>query len=267
MKLFNTLITLAVCLSAGLAASGQTFKQLTLKNGQTITEVVVLGYGSTSIMAKWAGGRGQLPYNELPDDLRATLEARKPAPEPKPAPIRLGEPSINDDPPAPILKGPIYSTPDPKPATAKRVAGQVFVTTKAGNNYKLGAVRVAVYPAKTVSEYTDWAFQEGRARVKHFDKLSDDHSRQKNYNLALRYAQMASKEARSLHEYLPIAQAETMTDADGRFSLEHRVAEPYYIVAVAQRQVGDEVEHYEWFVRSDLFPKSGDLLLHNGNMQ
>lgn len=59
----------------------------------------------------------------------------------------------------------------------------------------------------------------------------------------------------------------TETDADGNFELHHTIREPFIIVPRAKREVGHEVEHYQWAVPSAKIGADGKLLLSNSNMQ
>jgi hypothetical protein len=59
----------------------------------------------------------------------------------------------------------------------------------------------------------------------------------------------------------------TVTDAEGRFRLKHRVAPPYVVVAHASRRVDGEIENYRWAVVSDLIDAPESLVLFNDNME
>ncbi|MEO6873490.1 MAG: hypothetical protein ABI222_01575, partial [Opitutaceae bacterium] len=54
-------------------ARGQLIPEVKLKNGTVLHDVTVVAVGSTTVTAKWAGGRGSLALAQLPPDMRAAL--------------------------------------------------------------------------------------------------------------------------------------------------------------------------------------------------
>jgi hypothetical protein len=78
---------------AGQYAPGQLIPELRLRDGTVLHAVTVTAVGSSTVLAKWEGGRGSLPLAQLPDDLRADL--MQPAGKPVPAPAQA-------DPAAPV---------------------------------------------------------------------------------------------------------------------------------------------------------------------
>jgi hypothetical protein len=82
-------------------AASQTYPEIRLKDGRVIKEVEVLGYSAASFMAKWQGGRGTVAYINLPDDLRETFEAKKPAQKP----AEPARPEAPKEKPTPISEG------------------------------------------------------------------------------------------------------------------------------------------------------------------
>ncbi len=53
---------------------------LELTNGRILRNVVIVAYGSTTVMARWDGGRGTIPYAILPTDIRSVAEHSRPVP-------------------------------------------------------------------------------------------------------------------------------------------------------------------------------------------
>ena len=67
--------------------------------------------------------------------------------------------------------------------------------------------------------------------------------------------------------YLPDPPYFGVTDADGRFKLEHQISGSFIVVAIAERTLVDDTEHYVWTVPSSDISSTGELLLHNANMR
>ncbi|HWA27841.1 MAG TPA: hypothetical protein VG734_19455 [Lacunisphaera sp.] len=239
--------------------------EIRLRDGKTIRHVTVMSFGNSSFTAKWQGGRGIVAYSNLPDDVREQFESKRPPP-PEQAEVVQTEVQREADPPAPNLQAPEIAVPPERTTFSRKIVGQVFITTKGGTNYKLGAVRVAVYPATTIDKFKEWSQGPGAARATHFSALGDKYSKAQNHDMALYYFDQALAEMHGLSAYLPTPPAYAMTDADGRFTIEHNVPEPFVVVAYAQRRVGDDTERYVWRVSNSQISPSGELLLHNGNM-
>lgn len=53
--------------------------ELKLADGRTLKQVEFVSYSTTAVMARWEGGRGQLKYELLPNDVRLAALKRKPA--------------------------------------------------------------------------------------------------------------------------------------------------------------------------------------------
>lgn len=88
------LALLAGLLSAALLAQdksspinlGDPLSTVVLKDGRTLHAVKIVGFGSTTVMARWEGGRGTIAYDMLPDEVRKAAELSRPAPQEPPAP-------------------------------------------------------------------------------------------------------------------------------------------------------------------------------------
>jgi len=78
---------------------GQLIPEIKLKNGTVLHDVTVTAVGSTTVMARWDGGRGSIPLQQLPaeisTDLVAAAGAAKPA-FPAPAGQPGGPPALFD---------------------------------------------------------------------------------------------------------------------------------------------------------------------------
>jgi len=115
--------------------------------------------------------------------------------------------------------------------TAKKgtVAGQVFVSSRGGENFKLGAVEVGLFARDAVDAlvaglktYADIKIQEQKWRRVFF------------YSGSFYFSYLQS----------PIRTAET--DADGKFVMEVPKSGRFVIAAQAKRSVGNETEEYYW---------------------
>ena len=63
------------CLFAVLQA---TATDVTLQNGKLLKNFEILNYGANVVTAKWEGGKGTVPYTQLPDGIRQkALENQK----------------------------------------------------------------------------------------------------------------------------------------------------------------------------------------------
>lgn len=79
-------ILLGLILScAGALGAPVTFADLTLKDGTVLHNVTIVGFGSTTVMAKWDGGRGTIRIDNLPEGIAPAAGAPKPAPTRPPA--------------------------------------------------------------------------------------------------------------------------------------------------------------------------------------
>jgi hypothetical protein len=86
---------LVVIARAAPYARGQLIPELQLRDGTVLHAVTVTAVGSSSVLAKWDGGRGSLPLALLPDDVRVdltrTVGKTPPAQEGPGAPVSLPE--------------------------------------------------------------------------------------------------------------------------------------------------------------------------------
>ena len=75
---------------------GQAIPEVKLKNGTVLHDLTVVAVGSTSIVAKWAGGMGSLPLTQLPEQMRTDLLAAVPVKPPPPAAAPEAPPAAID---------------------------------------------------------------------------------------------------------------------------------------------------------------------------
>lgn len=65
---------------AGEYAKGKLIPEVRLMNGTVLHDVTVVAVGTTTLVAKWDGGRGSLLLSQLPPEMRAELAPPPPAP-------------------------------------------------------------------------------------------------------------------------------------------------------------------------------------------
>ncbi len=59
----------------------KSFAELHLTDGRVLTNVQLVGFSRSAVMAKWDGGRGTLAYTLFPESLQDGLAKAKPAPD------------------------------------------------------------------------------------------------------------------------------------------------------------------------------------------
>ncbi len=67
---------------AGQYAKGKLIPEVQLKNGTVLHDVTVVAVGSTSVVAKWDGGKGAIPFSQLPPEMRSELAPPAPVAAP-----------------------------------------------------------------------------------------------------------------------------------------------------------------------------------------
>lgn len=272
--------------SVGFAANfsiGKIIPELRLKDGSVLHSLTVVSVSSTGVMAKWEGGRGTIKFAQLPEDARGDFEKLVPSPNRNESAVwaeqqatRNAQWAKEDAEREALLKQPEPTRPPPPQGVTgnigrsdgppKVIRGQIFITTKGGVNYKLGAVTVYVYGN---NEFVD-LYAKVRAEIKptldYYTTMAKRASAKFQAPVARLYLNEGLAVIDSELTLLPQG-PRTETDADGNFELRHTVREPFIIVARAKRQVGDDVEHYAWTIPSSKIEANGRLLLSNSNMQ
>jgi hypothetical protein len=225
--------------------------ELHLKDGRVLQNVKIVSYGTSTVMAKWDGGRGTIPYKQLPDDFQEAMKAYMPPPPIVEAPIVVEAP----------IPGRIASEPPPSPGPAKTVTGQVFIATKGGENFKLALVGISVYPVEVWTIYEKQVEGIAAAKQKKLETKQKAFEANGNYHGSIQTLNEELALSFDKWDLLPPPTASTKTDADGKFSLVHTVPSPV-IFARARRSVGKETEYYVWVVKEVTPP----VLLSNDNL-
>jgi hypothetical protein len=122
------------------------------------------------------------------------------------------------------------ATQDYRSATKGTLSGQVFVSTKGGENFKLGAVQVGLFDRNGIDAFIKATKTYADIKIQGLNRASRDFY----YTGAFYFALLQN----------PIQTAET--DADGRFVIEGPQQGAFVIGAQAQRSIGDSTEHYYW---------------------
>lgn len=154
-----------------------------------------------------------------------------------------------------------------KPGRNRVISGQVFVTTRGGMNFKLGGLLVGIYPAAPFAEFFEWRLRDGSKPEKHLMDRADFYSKRGNHDMAVDLINATMLYQFEIWEALPAPVAAGVTDADGRFRIEHDVDGDFIVFARGKREVADDIEYYVWRVPSMDIPISGELMLHNANLK
>ncbi len=78
------------CVLGAIDPWNEALPEVKLKNGTVLHNFQVVGVGSTTVVARWAGGQGSVALTQLPPELQAALAAAaapKSVAEPEPAPM------------------------------------------------------------------------------------------------------------------------------------------------------------------------------------
>ena len=244
-------------------------REIRLADGAVLKNVVVVSYGAKNLMAKWDGGRGTIALADLPAPLREKL-APPPAAKPVPpsavvapyVPVLPGGLAIFMRAAPPITPAPTLNLTYKNAANKQTLSGQVVVSPRGGGNLKLAGVSVRLFPAAAFAQYEKWAVGEGSAYAKFLEDqaLGAGNSGGKLVSEALyRYAIEAHY---AIWRFLPETKLGAVTDAEGRFWIEHDLGEPFVVFAQCRRATSsDEYEFYIWTIKSAELPKSGMILL------
>jgi hypothetical protein len=116
-------------------------------------------------------------------------------------------------------------------ATKGTLSGQVFVSTKGGENFKLGAVEVALFARDAIDVLLAGLKTNADIKIQALRRSVDASS----YISGAFYFGLLG---------FPIQRVET--DADGKFVIQVPQSGRFVIAAQAKRSVGDDTEHYYW---------------------
>jgi hypothetical protein len=115
-------------------------------------------------------------------------------------------------------------------ATKGTVSGQVFVSTKGGENFKLGAVEVGLFARDAIDVLIAGIKKYADIQIQQVDAAKAE----RYYSGAFYFGYLG----------FPIHTAET--DAEGKFVMEVPKSGRFVIAAQAERSVGKYTEHYYW---------------------
>ncbi len=118
------------------------------------------------------------------------------------------------------------------------LTGEIFIATRGGQNFKLGAVKVSAIPLVKTEDYI-----AGR-KVADADK---------------------NKTSAWYFRDLPPSVAQTTTDSEGKFVLSVPTGE-YAIAATASRDIVGETETYHWLVKVNVNKEKQTVTLSNVNL-
>jgi hypothetical protein len=133
----------------------------------------------------------------------------------------------------------------------KELAGDVFIVTKGGENYKLGLVPVDLIDEKVAAPYVEAQKKTARQQLPKLIAATNDGFGCLNFSN--RHTEEQCDQMFKLGSWafytdgLPRLQS-TKTDADGRFNFTVPRKGKYALVARASRSVGGDTENYYWFV-------------------
>lgn len=237
------LLVAGVCYAAPFV--DEPVAELRLKSGKVYRQAIAKSFSATSILVRHADGATSVKYDELPDELAAAADAKKPEAKPLIDPRKQ---------PAVVLHN--------GPTTT--VSGQIFIATKGSENVKLGNVRVSILSRDD--------YQKQRAWQKSQLNPTADAAKQKALRAVGNDTVYAHAQADLYQDIIfgnwqriHVSEFTTVTDAEGRFSISHRIEGPYVVFASAKRHVGTEREFYFWAIESEKISEPANLLLQNEN--
>jgi hypothetical protein len=181
-------------------------------------------------------------------------------------------------------QGQTQATPPPVPSAPviekATINGQIFITTKAGENIKLGGVHVHLFTleeatatAKQVKD--DAAASDGNAvakidaQTKVVEAEADFPKRQQESAnlLGQILARFSATGAAAYISKLPNPEDDSETDADGRFTMQIPKGGSWVIEAAGWRDLPKGRENYFWFFKlNDAAISKGQVFLNNENL-
>ena len=180
-------------------------------------------------------------------------------------PLKTGLPGVALD------RSPILAYPSVSPGPSRTISGRCFLVTDGGQMVKLAQVEVRIYHQREF----EWYAQEVSARCQARYEVMRATACPRNFaalpllemNKSIAAAEALQRDFHDVWQALPAADASARTDADGRFSITHRVAQPYIVFAVGSRTFGGETEYYQWQVSSSVIPNPLEIVLSNDNLR
>lgn len=251
--------------------------EVRLKDGQVLKNVKIMSFSPGVVMAKWDGGRGTIRFDQMPDELREKLAPWRPAERaaadsiPRvsgqeiPADVRQQADAVFNR--IPKMDSTKIQAIPVKTGSMRSLRGQCFVTTKGGQNYKLGGVTVQIFSKDEFVAYEVEIRRRNENRTKALEAESKAANARKDYGINSILLGMMLSDFYDRWSALPNSEYSVETDADGNFSLTHRVAGDYVVFARATRAVFDKTEYYVWHVNSDNIANPDRFFLANANME
>ena len=239
-------MVLAVATTASAAPEdiSRPIAEVRLANGKVLKNVELKSYSGDPVSARWDGGAGTIPRKDLPAAVRALLPAVK-----RSTTESNGRPLLTEE-----------------TGSARTLKGQVFIATRGGENAKLGAVEICAYSLPDYNAQVKWLQLGALAKIAVALKQADNLDKTGEPARALEIRDTMAVERRKAFGTLARPGANgTKTDADGRFTLVHKIVGPYVVCASAQRIVGNETEYYRWVVPSEEIPDPSNVLLYDAN--
>ena len=178
---------------------------------------------------------------------------------------------LAESPGAPLDRTPVPAHPPVPTGLPQTISGQCFVVTDGGQKITLSRVEVCIYPQRHFEGYAREVDARSRARFavmkpiacpENFAALSVS-----EMDRSLAAAEVLRHDLYVVWQILPAATASTQTDADGRFSVTHRVAPPYVVFAVGSRTFGSETEYYRWQIPSSAIRNPSQVDLTNDRLR
>jgi hypothetical protein len=265
----KTAALLLILSSAGVAYAApltdEPLAELQLGSGKVLKLALARSYSSTAVLVKHADGATSVRYDEFPAEYRESLSAKR---------LSLEEKSgaENQKTSAPELLKISYDFPVPPALEVSSgseavISGQVFVATQDAGNLKLGGVKVSVYSKSDYRKQAAWYFENPWEASRQRSRNAEMLLKAGDLTAATMQFEAATEAASIGWQLVTPAHFSTTTDADGRFTLKHRIAPPYFVVAHASRVVDGETENYRWAVISDLIEEPTNIQLFNENME
>lgn len=255
---FASVLMASVCASAPL--TDEPVSELRLGSGKTLKVALARSYSSSRVLVKHADGASAVRYEEFPEELRETVASHRPVADAKALTDKEALTKVSYDFAAPPAL-------EAQPGEERVLSGQVFMSTRDAGDVKLSGVKVSVYSKADYRQQGAWYFanpwEASRAHSRNAEALAkagDAAGAMKQFDAATETAALGWM-------LVTPAQFSTTTDAEGRFTLKHRVKPPYFVVAHASRVVDGETENYRWAVISDVIDAPENLVLFNENME
>ena len=181
------------------------------------------------------------------------------------------DPMLAGSPGTPLDRTPLPAYPPVPPGPAQTISGQCFVVTDGGQKITLSRVEVCIYPQRHFEEYAREIDARSRARFEAMKSIACPENfaalSVSEMDRSLAAAEVLRHDLYVVWQILPAASASTQTDADGRFSVTHRVAPPYVVFAVGSRTFGNETEYYHWQIPSSAIRNPSQVELTNDRLR